>query len=301
MAIAIVKRRVPVALFETSLKESEQVFFGDLERALRPGPLLERLNIADLVSPAESESSPSSVKASPTEQAGIESLPYTEAQSLAQLFVDRVTAGLRLNTVLEEIGRPRDADEQELSVEEMRDQLRALDVLDSEAVLASFNFHFAFVRFQRLAKPTTLLRLIGGTTPNVGRFFTCCAVEDGASRWLDASDLALPPGNQADMLVAVTVPAGTTIFAGVIADNFASTLGGPVRGGNTQIFIPEPRITCRPSTSVGHSRTRPQRLKHDGNALGVPTTRARKRTLSVRTASTIVTKARRPCRPICGS
>jgi transposase InsO family protein len=35
---------------------------------------------------------------------------------------------------------------------------------------------------------------------------------------------------------------------------------------------------------VGHSRTRPQLLKHDGNALGVPTTRARKRTLSVRTA-----------------
>ena len=76
----------------------------------------------------------------------------------------------------------------------------------------------------------------------------CCdprayrSVQSGewTARWTDASDLALPPANRAEHLIAATLPAGTEIVVGVVADNFAKELGTPVRGGNTQIFVPEP-------------------------------------------------------------
>jgi hypothetical protein len=239
IADAVAKQQLPAALFESSLK----VRLADFERPIRlfprdPSTVRSETEILELLGLTESPSS-TLVKSSSSEQPDLESTRYAEARAVAELFVDRVAARLRLSTVLEEIGRPLGTKERDLGPAEMRDQLRTFDVPDVEAVIESFDFDIASVRFQRLAKPTTLLRLIGGTTPTLGRFFTCCALEDGVRRWSDASDLALPPGNRADRLVAVTIPAGTTICVGVIADNFADKFGRPLRGGNTQIFILE--------------------------------------------------------------
>lgn len=38
-----------------------------------------------------------------------------------------------------------------------------------------------------------------------------------------------------------TIPAGTTVIIGTVADNFVDQLGRPKLGGNTQIFVPHIR------------------------------------------------------------
>lgn len=77
----------------------------------------------------------------------------------------------------------------------------------------------------------------------VGRYFFCCLwssdVGSQHRHWSDASGLATPPENLLQRLAVVTLPAGTNIIVGVIADNFPNELGVQRSGGNTQIFVPE--------------------------------------------------------------
>jgi hypothetical protein len=56
--------------------------------------------------------------------------------------------------------------------------------------------------------------------------------------WADASGLATPPDNFLQHLAVATIPAGTTVFIGTVADNFPDGSGRFAKGGNTQIFIP---------------------------------------------------------------
>jgi hypothetical protein len=85
-------------------------------------------------------------------------------------------------------------------------------------------------------KETTLLRLYGGTSKAIGRYYFCClwpadtdsgnARTEGLTRfWSDASRLATPPDNLLNHLAKVTIPAGTTAIIGTVADNFADQLG----------------------------------------------------------------------------
>jgi hypothetical protein len=126
--------------------------------------------------------------------------------------------------------------------------LQSLGVADATDVSASFEWrHPAEAYVLTLAEPTVLWRLSGGSSASLGRYFVCCdwrfdlsaASFRSVQRWFDASGLALPPGNRAEHLIAATLPAGTRIVVGEVADNFADELGEPVRGGNTQIFVPE--------------------------------------------------------------
>jgi hypothetical protein len=184
-------------------------------------------------------------------------------------FVDFVAARIRLDTVLEEILGTRKVDavlrlreapgdapvrqlaaSQPLTRESLKTQLQSIGVVDAADVSASFDWRQpASTHVITLPAATGLWRLSGGASAAVGRYFVCCDWRldlSGASgrildlRWFDATGLALPPGNRAQDLIAATLPAGTRVVVGVVADNFAKTLGKPVRGGGTQIFVPQP-------------------------------------------------------------
>ena len=90
-------------------------------------------------------------------------------------------------------------------------------------------------------RPVTLLRVFGGDSQPIGRYYFCC-LNDGTgplSRWTDAGGLALPPNNLLTDLALVQIPAGTTQLAGIVADNFPSISGTPKIGGNVQVFLPK--------------------------------------------------------------
>ena len=170
-------------------------------------------------------------------------------------FVDLVAARIRLDAVLEGILGKRKVESlvrhpgEPLTRESLKTQLQSLGVTDANEVSASFDWRQpASTNVITLPEPTVLWRLSGGASAAVGRYFVCCDWQvdfSGASgraivRWFDASGLALPPGNRAENLIAATLPAGTRIVVGVVHDNFANEVGKPVRGGNTQIFVPQP-------------------------------------------------------------
>jgi hypothetical protein len=170
-------------------------------------------------------------------------------------LVDLVAGRIRLDTVLHEIVG-QDAERlstrsEPLTASALNAQLQLLGLPDAEAVTASFDWRGPEGTHEiRLEKPTVLMRLSGGDSSAVGRYFFCCDPRVDSSmrsrawtvRWTDATGLALPPANRAEHLIAATLPAGTRIVVGVVADNFAKELGRPVRGGNTQIVVPE-RVT----------------------------------------------------------
>jgi hypothetical protein len=170
-------------------------------------------------------------------------------------LVDLLAARIRLDTVLEELLGKREVRNlvrdrgEPLTRDSLKIQLQSLGVTDGDQVTASFDWRTpASTHVITLAAPTLLWRLFGGTSAAVGRYFVCCdwpfdlSASSGKvldKRWFDASDLALPPGNRAENLIAATLPPGTRIVVGVVAANFANELGEPVRGGNTQIFVPQ--------------------------------------------------------------
>jgi hypothetical protein len=117
-----------------------------------------------------------------------------------------------------------------------------LNVPDHQSVRDSFDSSQR-AEVVTLKRQTTLLRLFGGASKPVGRYFFCClwSAESGHphDRWSDASVLATPPENLLERLAVVTVPAGSKVVVGVVADNFADQFGLLRPGGNTQIFVPE--------------------------------------------------------------
>jgi hypothetical protein len=190
---------------------------------------------------------------------GFEALPKTSVRLNDQLalktsgeFVDSIWSVIRRLSILDNIGPHTST---ELDHDQLREYLKSRSTMSDYAqVTDSFNpsLKTEVVAFQ---KPTTLLRLYGGTTNASGRYFFCCLMRlarfpDGRGHstlmktraplpWADASDLATPPDNLLNHLAVATIPAGTTAIVGTVADNFLNKLGNAERGGNTQIFIPE--------------------------------------------------------------
>jgi hypothetical protein len=174
-----------------------------------------------------------------------EDLDPTVAQRTSGNFVDSLSSVIRRYQVLDEIGRPKSTD---LDHEELRVYLRdAVKLVDYDDVTKSFDPALN-VEAVTLPQETNLLRLYGGGSKAIGRFFFCCvwrATIDAAlgntvayKYWSDASGLATPPDNLRQHLAIAKIPAGTHAIVGTVADNFHDPYGRPAKGGNTQIFIP---------------------------------------------------------------
>jgi hypothetical protein len=121
-----------------------------------------------------------------------------------------------------------------------------LRVHDHQQVRDSFDSTH-IVNVVTLHKDIQLLRLYGGESKPIGRYFFCCVWPNGESpglQWSDATKLATPPGNLLKYLALVNIPAGTTVIVGTVADNFANEVGIPRSGGNAQIFIPEVKMNA---------------------------------------------------------
>jgi hypothetical protein len=156
--------------------------------------------------------------------------------------IDAVSSVMRRHSVLEEIGPTAS---RLIDPAQLQDYLKeTVNVPDYQEVADSFDPALA-IEAVTFEKPTTLLRIYGGTSNAVGRYYFCCLwtadTASGARRWSDVTGLATPPGNLLTHLAAVTIPAGTTAIVGTVADNFRDRLGHALRGGNTQIFIPHVR------------------------------------------------------------
>jgi hypothetical protein len=173
-----------------------------------------------------------------------------DSRTQATHFVDFLAAQIRLDAVREDILGKRNGegvlrDAAQLTRDILRKQLQSAGVTDADDVSASFDWNHTATAIT-LPVPTKLWRLSGGSSAAVGRYFVCCdwrgwaVASAGIVRGFDASGLALPAGNRAEHLIAATLPAGTQVVIGVVADNFADKLGEPVRGGNTQVFVPGP-------------------------------------------------------------
>lgn len=163
---------------------------------------------------------------------------------LSSEFVDDVSSIIRRFSVLDEIGP---VTSQALDQDQLRNYLLGTgNVPDYDAFAASFDpaFRTDVVTF---TQPTTLLRIYGGESKAIGRYFFCCVwpapgqlpATQGAARWSDASGLATPRENLRRHLAVAIIPAGTTAIIGIVADNFADQLGRFEKGGNTQVFIPQ--------------------------------------------------------------
>jgi hypothetical protein len=106
---------------------------------------------------------------------------------------------------------------------------------EAAAEMAAAFDHSATVREYETTEDVQLLRLYsrdshpGGSTQK-GRWFFCCL--DHA----DADGTALPIANDMDRLAMVTVPAGTRMLVGVVANQ--TSPGMRPKGGNTQFLFP---------------------------------------------------------------
>jgi hypothetical protein len=165
-------------------------------------------------------------------------LPPGQFAQTSMDFVDSLSSVIRRLSILDQLGPGRSSPiEQGQLPAYLRDRMK---VTDYEQVAKSFDPKLR-VDAKTFQEPMTLWRIYGGESRPVGRYFFCC-VREGASEdarlWVDASALATPPGNLRGHLAGVTVPAGTTVLVGTVADNFADQFGRQEKGGNTQIFIP---------------------------------------------------------------
>ena len=157
----------------------------------------------------------------------------------SQDFVDSLSSVIRRLSILDQLGPGRSSpvEQSQLSTY-LRDTMK---VTDYEQVAKSFDPRLR-VEARTIQEPKTLWRIYGGGSGPVGRYYFCCLLEgvsDDAQYWVDASGLATPRENLRQHLAGVTVPAGTTVLVGTVADNFADQFGRLEKGGNTQIFIPQ--------------------------------------------------------------
>lgn len=81
-----------------------------------------------------------------------------------------------------------------------------------------------------LDQDVILTRVYGGTSSELGSFWSRTTYSSAGRA---QQYLALPPGNTAENVVRIRVPAGTTIFEGKAASAF-----GKLGGGN-QVYIPQ--------------------------------------------------------------
>ena len=163
-------------------------------------------------------------------------------------FVESVSSVIRRLSILEEIGPGTST---KLGQDQLRVYLKdTVKVTDYQQVTEAFHPDL-IAEAVTLKEPKTLLRLYGGKVQASGRYFFCClqrspvgqaqAGERPAQFWSDASGLATPPENLGRHLAVTTIPAGTTVIIGTVADNFVDQSGRPKLGGNTQIFVPHIR------------------------------------------------------------
>jgi hypothetical protein len=81
-----------------------------------------------------------------------------------------------------------------------------------------------------LENDITLSRLYGGTSSELGSYWSRTTYSSAGRA---KQYLSLPPGNTAQNVVTIRVPAGTTIYEGKAAEAF-----GKLGGGN-QVYIPQ--------------------------------------------------------------
>jgi hypothetical protein len=116
----------------------------------------------------------------------------------------------------------------------IRDYLRTVptrNAADIEQIAKGFD-PLTQARVVQTTRRVKLLRLFGHGAVQKGRWFICCVDYDR-----DISQTALPLDNSMQQLAAVTVPTGTEMLLGTVADQVDP--GFRPTGGNAQIFIPQ--------------------------------------------------------------
>jgi hypothetical protein len=107
-----------------------------------------------------------------------------------------------------------------------------------------------------MQREATAVRFFGGGSTQLGRsegvFLTTRRFQQlGVGELREA--LALPPGNLANQITTVQIPAGTRLFIGRVGPQRFPELGGRVvPGGGTQLFVPD-----KPGLIVGPPRAFP--------------------------------------------
>lgn len=131
---------------------------------------------------------------------------------------------------------------------ELETYLEKNGVADYQEVSKSFDVT-AEVKVVDIPEEIILLRLYGGESKAIGRYMFCClefpsnappVIKQSANEfmyWVDASSLALPPGNLQQNLALLRVPVKTKFVVGDAADNFKDSQGNYRKGGNTQFFL----------------------------------------------------------------
>jgi hypothetical protein len=162
--------------------------------------------------------------------------------SVEQIFEASLWAGLRTDYIAEKLNvsaerrlNPRrDPSGQPSELEAyLRDEL---DVKNHEEVADSFDQNNPVrVGPLPLDEDITLWRLFteGSSRPD-GNYYFCCREHIDGEKWIDARGLATPPANIKSDLAEVTIPKGTIVVIGPIADQPAFG----ALGGNVQVFVP---------------------------------------------------------------
>ena len=98
------------------------------------------------------------------------------------------------------------------------------------------------IREITLQREATAIRVFGGRSALTGRsegvFLTTRRFGQLGVAELRET-LALPPGNLANQITTVRIPAGTRLFIGRVGPQRFPEFGQVLRGGGTQIFIPD--------------------------------------------------------------
>ena len=177
-----------------------------------------------------------------------------EVNKINSLLGRKVLSMMRQEKVLEEMGGKEvtllDGLRRDNQAEsDLEAYLKKVGVIDYAEVANSFDWNIQARAFP-LPEEVTLLRIFGGKSKPIGRYLFCCleAPENAPesiqrlrgpySQWTDARGLALPPGNLLKDLAVVTLPAGTEVITGTVANNFEVAAGKYKLGGNTQVFVP---------------------------------------------------------------
>jgi hypothetical protein len=183
---------------------------------------------------------------------GLRVRPDESAESMSARAIDDVAARIfdsivRRNEIIESANARVIRDLEPLySPADTKSELKTfleqdLKLKDATAVAQSFDAN-VMVQWVELKEEMTLLRLFGGDSGALGRYFFCCLESSSDETYvlkpIDVSGLATPPGNSLDNLAIVRVPAGTRALIGTVADNFRDNAGQVILGGATQIFIP---------------------------------------------------------------
>jgi hypothetical protein len=169
-----------------------------------------------------------------------------------------LNGAMRRDRILEEIGATEVSSLEGRRLDgrtqsELEAYLEKSGVPDYKEMASSFDANTK-VKVSTLTRQVSLLRIFGGTSKATGRYLFCClesatnappwvrALGGRFAGWTDASGLALPIGNLSLDLAVITLPIGTRILTGTVADNFPDAKGQSRLGGNTQIVLYEGKV-----------------------------------------------------------